>query len=82
MKDSYVPPMRNLETKRETILQLVSKYCGIYTTVCDVDESQINEDDGIEKAKTLYQQSSKGNKPFTIMECWKVLRNALKWKSH
>ena len=66
-------PQRSLESKWGIINHNVSKFMGAYATVCDLDESRTTEDDRIDKAKVIYQDSSKNNKPFIYMECWRVL---------
>ena len=75
-------PQRSLESKWGIINHDVSKFAGAYTTMCDLDESGTTKEDCIEKAKVIYQDSSKNNKPFIYMECWRVLRNAPKWRSY
>lgn len=60
----------------------MAKFARAYASVCDLDESGTNEDDRNEKAKIMYHRSSKGNKLFVMLDRWRVLRHAPKWKSN
>lgn len=71
-------PQRSLETKWAMVQHAVSKFSDVYATMCDLNESGTNEEDCVEKAKILYQQSSKA---FAFMECWRVLYSASKWQT-
>ncbi|CEO95435.1 No apical meristem-associated C-terminal domain-containing protein [Plasmodiophora brassicae] len=81
---------RSLQTKWGTIQRDVSKFVGSYASAIKVgsyasvikalDESGTNEEEQIEKALTLYQQTHPKDAKFAYLHCWHVLRSVPKWQ--
>lgn len=58
-----------------TIQKAVNKFCGIKSTIDRRQESGKNEQDRIDDAVKVYEQTE----TFGFMHCWKILRNEAKW---
>ncbi|CAN6313967.1 unnamed protein product [Urochloa humidicola] len=57
------------------IQKAMNKFCAHKVSVDRMNESGKNEQDRIDDAVKMYEETE----PFTIMHCWKVLRNEAKW---
>nr|AWY10686.1 NAM-like protein [Saccharum hybrid cultivar SP80-3280] len=57
------------------IQKAMNKFCGLKEDIDRQNESGKNKQDRIDDAVQMYET----NEPFTIMHCWKKLRNVAKW---
>ncbi|KAF0930215.1 hypothetical protein E2562_030860 [Oryza meyeriana var. granulata] len=55
----------------------MNKFCGHKEAIDRLNESVKNEQDRIDDAVQMYERTE----PFTIMHCWKILRNEAKWNN-
>ncbi|KAF0919287.1 hypothetical protein E2562_029144 [Oryza meyeriana var. granulata] len=55
----------------------MNKFCGHKEAIDRLNESGKNEQDRIDDAVQMYERTE----PFTIMHCWKKLRNEAKWNN-
>lgn len=58
-----------------TIQKAVNKFCGHYSTVERLNESGKNEQNMIDDAAKLYEDTES----WTFEHCWNILRHELKW---
>ncbi|KAF0927114.1 hypothetical protein E2562_029871 [Oryza meyeriana var. granulata] len=59
------------------IQKAMNKFCGHKEAIDRLNESGKNEQDRIDDAVQMYERTE----PFTIMHCWKILRNEAKWNN-
>ncbi|RLM70342.1 hypothetical protein C2845_PM17G04780 [Panicum miliaceum] len=59
------------------IQKAMNKFCAHKVAVDRLNESGKNEQDRIDDAVQMYERT----KPFTIMHCWKKLRNEANWNN-
>ncbi|CAN6287233.1 unnamed protein product [Urochloa humidicola] len=66
-----------VQHKWALIQRAMNKFCSHKAAVDRMNESGKNEQDRIDDAVKLYEETE----PFTIMHCWKKLRNEAKWNN-
>ncbi|KAF0904182.1 hypothetical protein E2562_032561 [Oryza meyeriana var. granulata] len=59
------------------IQKAMNKFYGHKEAIDRLNESGKNEQDRIDNAVQMYERTE----PFTIMHCWKILRNEAKWNN-
>lgn len=69
--------LRALESKWSEISRDVSAFCRALAQV--QTQPYADEQDAIQRACGLYTQTSRGNKPFKHLHCWRILRYEPQW---
>lgn len=84
----YFHEYKNFESERNstalakrwsTIQLAVNKFCGYYASIERMQQSGVGEQDKICQALEMFK--SMQNQPFGFMHCWRILKDAPKWRT-
>ncbi|XBJ27643.1 hypothetical protein VPH35_004877 [Triticum aestivum] len=70
-----------LNCRWTTINEQVSKFCGYYQQILNINQSGVTISQQQAHVLVLYQSKDPKKRPFTLMHCWLVLEKHPKWEN-